>query len=63
MGLKDKLGSSVLGLAGLTPEKRAGAIPESELHAQGAAPSKVKGEHSVFDLDGLTPDKYQNPEK
>jgi len=65
MGLLDKLqkGVSSLGLSGTTPEKIAGANIKSQLHAQGETPAQVKGEHSVFDLDGSTPEKYQNPEK
>ena len=63
MGLLEKIGSSILGLKGETPSTRDGAIPESQLHAQGVNPSKVKQEHSVHDLNGLTPGKYQNPEK
>tara|TARA_B100000524_G_scaffold312503_1_gene189470 strand:- start:123 stop:320 length:198 start_codon:yes stop_codon:yes gene_type:complete len=65
MGLLDKLqkGVSSLGFSGLTPEERAGANIKSQLHAQGETPAQLKGEHSVFDLDGVTPEKYQNPEK
>ena len=65
MGILDKLqkGVSALGLSGLTPENRPGASSESQLHAQGSKPTIMKGEHSVFDLDGATPEKYQNPEK
>lgn len=54
--LKNQLGSN-LGLKGETPAKRAGALSTSELHAQGK-PSELRADHSIFDLDGKTPDKY-----
>lgn len=56
--LKNQLTGTNLGLKGVTPEKRAGALPSSELHAQGTAPSVIKADHSVYDLDGVTPAKY-----
>ena len=53
---------SQLGLKGTTPNPREGALSTSQLHAQGAAPSKMKAEHSIYDLDGQTQDKYlDNP--
>lgn len=54
--LKNQLGSN-LGLKGETPELRSGALPTSELHAQGK-PTELRADHSIFDLDGKTPDKY-----
>ena len=39
-----------------------GALKTSQLHAQGTNPAKVKAGASELDLDGKTPDKYQNPE-
>ena len=54
--LKNQL-SSILGLKGETPAKRAGALSTSELHAQGK-PSELNPDHSIFDLDGQTPEKY-----
>lgn len=54
--------NSRLGLKGVTPETREGALTTSQLHAQGAAPTSVKPDHSIHDLDGATPDKYlDNP--
>ena len=55
--LKNPLQSN-LGLKGETPDPRAGALSTSQLHAQGNAPSSLKADHSVHDLDGLTPEKY-----
>ena len=64
MGILKNIGSSILGLKGETPSTREGAIPESQLHAQEPfPPGNVKQEHSVHDLNGLSPKKYQNPEK
>ena len=57
MGLLNKLKDSNLGLKGITPELRVGALTTSELHAQGK-PASLKADHSVHDLDGKTPDKY-----
>ena len=54
--LKNQLGSN-LGLKGETPATRAGALPTSELHAQGK-PAELKSNHSTLDLDGQTPDRY-----
>ena len=50
--LKNQLETSKLGLNGKTPEKRAGALETSTLHAP------IEGQHSKFDLDGTTPKKY-----
>jgi len=36
--LNNQLTGTNLGLKGETPAKRAGALPSSELHAQGVAP-------------------------
>ena len=55
--LKNQLDSN-LSLKGLTPETREGALGTSELHAQGVAPASLKANHSLYDLDGKTPDKY-----
>tara|TARA_A100001201_G_scaffold27427_2_gene30126 strand:+ start:8048 stop:8242 length:195 start_codon:yes stop_codon:yes gene_type:complete len=49
-------------LKGETPDIRDGALKTSQLHAQGTNPAKVKAGASELDLDGKTPDKYQNPE-
>lgn len=59
--LKNQL-VSVHGLKGSTPSTREGALSTSQLHAQGARPTNMKPEHSVYDLDGKTQDKYlDNP--
>ena len=64
MGILKNIGSSILGLKGETPSTREGANPKSELHAQEPyPPGNMKQEHSVHDLNGLSPKKYQNPEK
>ncbi len=55
MGLLDKLAESKLGLKGETPQTREGALPTSQLHAQGTG---MKADHSVFDLDGQDLPKY-----
>ena len=54
--LKNQLQSN-LGLKGQRPDTREGALGTSQLHAQGT-PSELKPDHSINDLDGLTPDKY-----
>lgn len=60
--LRNQLPGSNLGLRGNTPAQRAGASPNSQLHAQGQAPTTVQAGHSVHDLDGSTPEKYlDNP--
>lgn len=60
--LNNQLTGTRLGLKGATPATRENALPSSQLHAQGAAPSTVKPDHSIHDLDGATPDKYlDNP--
>ena len=48
--------------AGATPSTREGASSTSQLHAQEINPTIMKGNHSEHDLDGRTPEKYQNPE-
>lgn len=55
--LKNQLTQSKHSLKGATPATREGALPGSQLHAQGK-PTVMKAEHSVHDLDGLTPSKY-----
>ena len=59
MGILKNIGSSILGLKGETPSIRDGANPKSEPYP----PGNMKQEHSVHDLNGLSPKKYQNPEK
>tara|TARA_B100000902_G_C26743633_1_gene637347 strand:+ start:186 stop:380 length:195 start_codon:yes stop_codon:yes gene_type:complete len=58
MGILKKQLDSTLGLKGETPATREGALPTSEIHAQGVGPTSLKANHSVHDLDGKTPDKY-----
>ena len=53
--LSNQLPGSRLGLQGTQPEQRAGALPTSQLHAQGTGPTIMKAEHSVHDLDGGKP--------
>ncbi len=53
--LSNQLPGSRLGLQGTTPEKREGALTTSQLHAQGTAPTQMRAEHSIFDLDGKQP--------
>lgn len=55
--LKNQIGS-ILGLKGDTPALRQGALSTSQLHAQETNPTIMKAEHSVFDLDGKTQEKY-----
>lgn len=55
--LKDQI-SSNLGLKGVTPELRKGALTTSQLHAQDTNPTVMKADHSVYDLDGKTQSKY-----
>ena len=50
--LKNQLQSSILGLKGNTPNKRAGALNTSKLHNINSLGS------SNLDLDGNTPEKY-----
>jgi len=50
--LKNQLETSKLGLNGKTPEKRAGALETSTLHAP------IEAQHSKFDLNGNMPQKY-----
>lgn len=58
MGIfKTQLGSN-LGLKGETPATREGALSTSQLHAQGTGPVNLKADHSLYDLDGKTPEKY-----
>jgi len=60
MGIKKSFekNPSSFSLKGLTPSTREGALPTSQLHAQGETTSTIKPDHSVHDLDGLTPSKY-----
>jgi hypothetical protein len=58
--LNNQLPGSKLGLKGSTPSTREGALSTSQVHAQGANPSKMKAEHSVYDLDGKTQPKYSD---
>lgn len=53
--LSNQLPVSRLGLKGEQQEKRAGALSTSQLHAQGVAPTNMRAEHSVHDLDGKVP--------
>jgi len=55
--LKNQIGSK-LGLQGVTPELRKGALTTSQLHAQETNPTIMKADHSVHDLDGKTQSKY-----
>lgn len=58
--LNTQLTGTRLGLKGVTPATRENALPTSQLHAQGAAPASIQPDHSIYDLDGLTPEKYSN---
>jgi hypothetical protein len=58
--LNTQLKGSNLGLKGTKPETREDALSTSQLHAQGSAPAAMKGEHSVFDLDGKKPATYRD---
>lgn len=62
MGILKNVGATDLGLKGETPAFRDGVDITSQLHAQEVNPTLMKSKHSNFDLDGLTPSKYQNPE-
>lgn len=58
MGIKSKFldNPSIHSLNGDTPATREGALKTSQLHAQGVDPNRtMKADHSVHDLDGLTP--------
>ena len=58
MGIKSKFldNPSDHSLKGITPPTREGALNTSQLHAQGVDPNRtMKPDHSVHDLDGLTP--------
>lgn len=55
--LKNQI-TSIHGLKGETPATREGALPDSQLHAQGTAPTTIKAGDSIYDLDGKTPSKY-----
>lgn len=46
------LAVSSLGLKGLTPKKREGALGEKSIH------SPVLDQNSILDLNGKTPEKY-----
>ena len=47
---------------GKTPGTREGALPTSQLHAQGADKKfSTDAGHSTLDLDGQTPKSYQKP--
>lgn len=59
--LKNQL-NSTLGLGGKVPSTREGALPTSEIHYKSKTKSQA-ADQSVFDLDGKTPESYQNPEK
>ena len=61
MSIKEKqLEQSALGLKGLTPNRREGAdAGTTKVHVKGI-PATVDINHSVHDLDGLTPKKYQD---
>lgn len=59
MGIKSKFldNPSIHSLNGDTPATREGALKTSQLHAQGVDPNRtMKADHSVHDLDGLTPE-------
>jgi hypothetical protein len=58
--LNTQLTGTRLGFKGVTPATREDALTTSQLHAQGAAPASIKPDHSIYDLDGLTPEKYSN---
>jgi len=58
MAIKTKFlnNPSIHSLKGETPATREGALKTSQLHAQGVDPNRtMKPDHSVHDLDGLTP--------
>lgn len=58
MGIFKNQLQSNLGLKGATPDTREGALKTSQIHAQGNAPAELKSDHSIHDLDGITPEKY-----
>ena len=59
--LKNQI-TSIHGLKGETPATREGASTNSQLHAQGSAPTTLQAGASIYDLDGQTPSKYlDNP--
>jgi hypothetical protein len=62
MGILKNQIKSVLGLGGKAPAVREGALTTSELHYKTKTKSQTS-EHSVFDLDGQTPQAYTNPER
>lgn len=62
MGILKNQISSTLGLGGKAPATREGALTTSQLHYGTKAKSQT-AEHSNLDLDGKTPNSYQNPEK
>lgn len=61
--LQNQIGSEY-GLKGATPDLRAGANPTSTLHNQSSINNtpEIEARPSNLDLDGITPDKYKNPE-
>jgi hypothetical protein len=61
MGILKNQISSNLGLKGGTPPNRDGASDLSQLHYNRKSKAQQPGD-SIFDLDGKTPNKYQNPE-
>lgn len=58
--LNTQLTGTRLGLKGETPEPREAALHTSQLHAQGVNPASMKGEHSIYDLDGKKPSTYRD---
>ena len=59
MAIKTKFlnNPSIHSLKGEIPATREGALKTSQLHAQGVDPNRtMKADHSVHDLNGLTPE-------
>lgn len=62
MGILKNQITSNLGLKGKAPATRESALTTSETHYKAKSRSQTAG-HSVLDLDGKSPQSYQNPEK
>lgn len=62
MGILKNQINSTLGLGGKAPATREGALPTSQIHYSTKSKTQA-ADQSVFDLDGKTPESYQNPER